>query len=289
MQFIICDLSQIEARVLLTLVKDTGQLEQIRSGVSVYEAHARASMGWMGGVLKKEDPKRYLLAKARVLALGYGCGWNKFITMAYQPAYLDKDAKEVFSMPVTDFEVLQFQDFLYKYGDKIQAKKWNRRSQDLEREWVNSWKIVTDFRQSNRKITKLWAFFDKAIKACHGSDYSILLPSGRELIYRNVRVEDDICSAVTVDKDKWKGSKLYGGLLVENVVQAIARDIFRDACLRIEDAGYAVVCRIHDEALCEVPKGTDPEIIRALMSAPVSWFLDCPVDAEAKTADKYKK
>src|SRR5882724_1290016 len=184
MEFVICDLAQIEARVLLTLIKDYGQLELIRKGVSPYEAHARASMGWEGGELKTEDPKRYKLAKARVLALGYGCGWKKFIFMAYQPAYLGKDAKEVFSAPVQTQDVLNFQDFLYKYEkDKVNIQKWNRREEALEREWVNSWLIVNDFRRSNPRIPKFWELLDRSIKACDGSDYSIRLPSGRELRY----------------------------------------------------------------------------------------------------------
>lgn len=81
-KFIISDLSQIEARVLLYLAGDMQQLDVIASGTSVYEAHARATMGWTGGKLKEEDPGLYALAKARVLGLGYGCGKVRFRDLA---------------------------------------------------------------------------------------------------------------------------------------------------------------------------------------------------------------
>lgn len=67
---VICDLSQIEPRVLAWLAGDTDMLRNIRNGMAIYEAHARATMGWTGGELKKEDKKLYSLAKARCVAEG---------------------------------------------------------------------------------------------------------------------------------------------------------------------------------------------------------------------------
>lgn len=67
-KFIIADFSQIEARLMLWQAGDTEQLKMIESGVSVYEAHARKTMNWKGGDLKKEDAALYSLAKARVLS-----------------------------------------------------------------------------------------------------------------------------------------------------------------------------------------------------------------------------
>ena len=80
--FITCDLSQIEPRVLAWLCGDTALLDQLAHWVPLYEAHARATMGWTGGNLKKEDAGMYALAKARVLGLGYGCGPAKFVEVA---------------------------------------------------------------------------------------------------------------------------------------------------------------------------------------------------------------
>jgi DNA polymerase len=81
-KFINVDLSQIEPRCLAWLTGNTVMLDALRAGMPLYEAHARASMGWTGGKLKEENPALYKLAKARVLALGYGAGAAKFVVMA---------------------------------------------------------------------------------------------------------------------------------------------------------------------------------------------------------------
>lgn len=80
----IADLAQIEARITLWLARDFETLEQVEKGLSVYEAHAVATMGWdsANGKLKEKDPKLYQLAKARVLGLGFGCGWRRFKELA---------------------------------------------------------------------------------------------------------------------------------------------------------------------------------------------------------------
>ncbi len=85
---VICDLSQIEPRVLAWLAGDFDLLRSIRNGMAIYEAHARTTMNWTGGELKKEDKKLYSLAKARVLGLGYGCGKDKFVAVAKMMAGL---------------------------------------------------------------------------------------------------------------------------------------------------------------------------------------------------------
>jgi len=79
---VVCDLSQIEPRCLAWLSKDQALLEAVRSGFPIYEAHARATMGWTGGPLKSSNKDLYSLAKARVLGLGYGAGAARFVSMA---------------------------------------------------------------------------------------------------------------------------------------------------------------------------------------------------------------
>jgi DNA polymerase len=83
-KFLIVDYAQVEARILAWVVGLVETLELVRQGLSIYEVHAIQTMGWdvSKGSLKKVDPELYLLAKARVLALGYGCGAVKFQAMA---------------------------------------------------------------------------------------------------------------------------------------------------------------------------------------------------------------
>ena len=92
--FVIADLAQIEPRILAYLSGNQKLLADLANGMPLYEAHARETMGWAGGNLKKEDPKGYSLAKARVLGLGYGCSAERFAKVAKNLAGLDLSADE---------------------------------------------------------------------------------------------------------------------------------------------------------------------------------------------------
>jgi hypothetical protein len=207
-KMIVSDLSQIEPRVLMWLVKDQVMLDLVAKGVSVYEAHARASMGWTGGSLKKEDKVLYALAKARVLALGYGAGWEKFIAMAQTLCGLDitKDDPEW----VTEYGL---------DGTPKQVSGWGQ----------NSKRIVKDFRASNPGIagdTGLWRSLDEAMKRSIGEDFVMTLPSGRKMTYERVRgerrIEPDPETKLPRSRTVYtvgvghKRVTTYGGKLTEN-------------------------------------------------------------------------
>jgi hypothetical protein len=292
-RLVIADLAQIEARILLTLVKDNAQLELVRAGMSPYEAHCRATMGYTSAVLVKTDPM-YRLAKARVLALGYGAGWRKFNVMAYLPMYLGKDAAKVFASPVSKSDVAAFAEYLHSYEkDKAVLAKWKERTPELEREWTNSWLIVRDYRTANYRITAFWKYLDSAVRESVGHEYGVQLPSGRILRYERVKAsqENDLTAEICRG-DKRMRTKIYGGRICENIVQAIARDIFKDACLRVSLAHYRIIMRVHDELVCEVPQGM-AEIskldIEVLMGKSPPWLANCPVSAEAKITERYLK
>jgi len=101
--FIISDLGQIEQRVLSWLAGDNAMMEELEKGISVYEAHARATMGYSKAEpLKHADPDLYRLAKARVLGLGYGAGANVFVRIAKTMSGLDISVQEAQRI-VSDF------------------------------------------------------------------------------------------------------------------------------------------------------------------------------------------
>lgn len=125
-----CDLAQIEPRCLAWLAGDTAFLHQIAHGTPLYEAHARNTMGWRGGNLKKEDARIYALAKARVLGLGYGCGPEKFRTIAKTMCGLEigeREAKET----VTSF----------RSSNRAITGLWNRLQTDCRRSRGGSFEI----------------------------------------------------------------------------------------------------------------------------------------------------
>lgn len=127
------------------------------------------------------------------------------------------------------------------------------------------------------------------------------LPSGRCLAYGNPKIKDRktpwgaVKPAVTalgvnsVTK-RWERSDLYGGLLTENVVQAIARDLMANGMLKAEEAGYPIVLTIHDEAVADVPHGHGSlKEFEALLCDLPEWAKGMPVVAEGYIAQRYRK
>ena len=89
---------------------------------------------------------------------------------------------------------------------------------------------------------------------------------------------------------RWGRVDTYGGKLVENVVQAIARDCLAEAVERLEAAGYAVVFHVHDEVVIDCPKDqADLDAVAAIMAQPVAWAPDLPLGADGWIGDFYKK
>jgi DNA polymerase len=132
----------------------------------------------------------------------------------------------------------------------------------------------------------------------------IQLPSGRELVYRQARVEDRIpayCAILrlparpkpTVVYNGPKGeATLYGGKITENVVQALCRDLLASALLRLEATGLPVVLHVHDEMVCEVPAAQADETLHRMaqiMSTPPAWADGFPVKVEGYACERYVK
>ena len=88
---------------------------------------------------------------------------------------------------------------------------------------------------------------------------------------------------------KWTRVKGYGGAWAENAVSGMARDILAEAMLRLEQAGFPVVLSIHDEIVCEVPRGRDLKEFRRLMEMNPPWARDLPIAVEAWAGDRYEK
>lgn len=246
----VADLAQIEARVLLYLAGDMKQLEKIASGYSVYEAHARETMGWAGGDLKKEDPEKYRLAKARVLGAGYGCGPKKFRTVAKMLANID----------LTELQCQQ---------------------------------TIQDFRFKNALITRLWQRLTDHIEsqAARNEDFNLNLLSGRPLGYFKPHMESTRAWA-SVERGGAAYS-FWGGVLVENLTQATARDIFTHGLLLVEEKGIADLSfHVHDEGVWTGPESGKKERLKEIeecMSSCPPWAEGLPLDADGIYTKEYKK
>jgi len=294
------DLSQIEPRVLNYLAGNHKLLEEVRKGYAIYEAHARETMGWTGGPLKKENPKLYSLAKARVLGLGYGCGWDKFITVATTLAGIDiTEGDEDLALAKSADGVIHRAD--EKGNPKAPFIFVNRRGKLVKSlvRGTQSRQIVAEFRQSNPLLTKLWADLQSSIVAQVGKDLTLELPSGRFLVYKQItetsRTVVDIETGEPYRRTEYKalveGERvaIYGGLLTENLVQAVARDVFSYNLIRLVRAGIRVLWTIHDEAVCLVRSAEEGELARQIMAHTPPWLAGCPVDSELTLSDRFRK
>ena len=87
---------------------------------------------------------------------------------------------------------------------------------------------------------------------------------------------------------RWGETETYGGKLVENCVQAIARDCLAEAIERLEAAGYPVVFHVHDEVVIEADHGSLEEVVK-IMSQPPAWAPDLPLNADGWTNPFFKK
>jgi DNA polymerase len=260
-KFVICDLAQIEPRVLAWLSGNEGLLDAIRNGYGIYEAAAKNMGLWDGpkGTLKKTDAPLYQLVKAMVLGLGYGAGAKKFALIAKMQYGIDMTETKS-NMIVNDFRT---------------------RNQPILDLWR---KLEGDFQKA--KVDK---------------QFEVGLPSGRVLTYRNIMSQwpdkQKYDKSGKARKSAWTARverggpqiPFYGGKLCENLVQAVARDVMGAAVLRLEKAGCPVVMHIHDEAVCEVDNSVPAGEIERLMSVCPEWLDGCPIGAEATDAVRYKK
>lgn len=246
----LADLSQIEPRVLHWLAGNWNSLELIRQGMSVYEVHARQAMGWEGGVMKKEDPTQYRMAKDRVLGLGYGCGAPKFRGYVLNSQGID----------------------IGVHGSK---------------------RIVNEYRVRERNIKALWdSYHALLVRSVADGEMTIELPSWGSLVYRDLKKktqDQGEMPQMTATVGGGKTSYLWGSKIVENIVQRVARDVFCECMLRVEESGIPTFLSVHDEMLSEVPVGTDPRELEEIIAINPEWMPDVPLASEAICSPYYLK
>ncbi|MCM1508384.1 MAG: DNA polymerase [Ruminococcus flavefaciens] len=270
------DFSAIEARVISWLADEKWRIDVFRNGGDIYCASASQMFGVP---VVKGGENGHLRQKGKVaeLALGYQGSTGALINMGA----LDMGIPE----------------------------------EDLP-------DIVDRWRSANSKIRQLWYDFDAAavkvikhggsanVKGCilaREHDYmqnttclSVLLPSGRKLYYIDPAIGENrwgnpSISYMGMDQTtkKWKRIETYGGKLVENCVQAIARDCLAQAIEHLEDAGFPVVFHVHDEVVIDIAPFADDETmlktVADIMSRPISWAQGLPLSADGWVGKFFKK
>lgn len=242
----------------------------------------------------------YAAIEARVIAYLAGEKWRMEVFAQGGDIYCSS-ASQMFKVPVVKHGINghlrqkgKVAELACGYGGGVAAlKAFGADKMGLTEEEMQD--IVTQWRAASPTIPKLWGDVERAAKRAlenPGRTYSIpcgikyrrdadalrcLLPSGRVLTYWGARIEDHkgrpsvVFMGQNQTTRKWEKTETWGGKLVENIVQAVARDCLAVAMVRLEAAGYNIVFHVHDEVVIEAPEGSRWQDAAAIMGEPIDW------------------
>lgn len=156
---------------------------------------------------------------------------------------------------------------------------------------------VSLYRTKLFKVPKYWKKLDNLVKRHYGDGLLTLdLPSGRSLTYPKLHMtmaQGRVHYGCSINRNGQKRKmKLWGGILAENLSQALARDIFSYMMLEIDKAGIDIIFHVHDEVICECDEDKAEETLQKItqiMSTPPEWISDIPLDAEGEILTQYQK
>lgn len=256
-KFVVADFSAIEARVIAWLAGEQWVNEVFATHGKIYEATASQMFGVPVERIAKGNPEYSLRQKGKVatLALGYQGGTSALIAMG------------ALQMGLTEEEL----------PDIVQ--RWRQANPRIKGLWYaieNAALAVMETAQPQGINGLIFALEGDLI---YGQSFlTVRLPSGRKLFYpkpflKENRFEKMAVHYYTVGQQtrKWEVTSTYGGKMVENIVQAIARDCLAVTLERIAAKGLQVVFHVHDEVIIDAPMETTVEEICGLMAEPILW------------------
>lgn len=303
------DFSNIEGRGNAWMAGETWKLDAFRAfdrgdGPDLYLVAA----GKIFGKSPEDAKPERQIGKVSELALGYGGGPNAFATMAKTYGLRIADHYEniwsITSERIKD-EVFEAWE---KYGHRMNmAEKAWRAAEAIKRPWREAHPAIVQFWEDCEEAAKAavrnpggtYIVGDKLKFKQLGSFLMIQLPSGRILFYAfpTLRMKTTPWGATketlfyqgVILGGRWGKIHTYGGKLVENIVQAVARDLMAEAGLRV-DPVYPLILSIHDELLSEVEKtfGSVDEFCE-LMSVRPAWARDFPLAVDGWRRERFGK
>lgn len=271
-RYIVADFSAIEARVIAWLADERWRQDAFAAGKDIYCASATQMFGvpvvkhGINGELRQKG-------KVAELACGYGGGINALKAFGADKMGLsEEDMQEIVS-------------------------KWRARSPHIVQMWGDVEKCV---KRAIRQPGTAFTYNHGICFKCEKGLLFIQLPSGRHIAYCKpaIQTEDTFgrekesvtYMGVVQGTGGWGRLYTWGGKLVENIVQATARDCLGAAMLRLADKGYQIVMHVHDEVILEMPEGRGSldEAI-ALMCQPSPWSEGLLLNADGYETKYYKK
>lgn len=283
-RLVAADYAGIEARVANWLAGQWDIVEQFARNEDVYMYNAKRMFNLPATATKKTHPDERQGGKAVELGCGFGMGAEKFQTTA----------RDMFGLELTEEQAKSFVTFYRESHPHVKAI-WKSLNTCATAAVMHPGEVFTvDDGGAPVSFTK------------RGGYLWMKLPSGRFLCYARPSIVEREAPWSTEEKPvytptvaawgmdsytrRWSQFYLYGGLLLENAVQAIARDLMAEGMLRVEAAGYPVILTVHDEVVSEAPAshGSVAEFESLLATVP-EWAARCPIAAEGWDGPRYRK
>ena len=269
-KFIVSDFSAIEARVIAWLAGERWRLDVFNSHGKIYEASASQMFNVP---LEQIDKGSDLRQKGKVAELALG----------YQGSVGALKSMGALKMGLTEEELKPLVD------------TWRSSNPKIVQFWYDTENKVKEA-IANRSTVQI----NKYIKAFYKSGILFIeLPSGRRLAYPKPRLIDHdifegmkkiVFEGMNSTSRQWGWIDTYGGKLVENIVQATARDCLAYSMLQLDKAGYEIVMHVHDEVVIEIDKSRDElKNVTDIMGQEIPWAPGLPLRADGYECSYYQK
>jgi len=269
-KFIVADFSAIEARVIAWLAGEQWRLDVFRSHGKIYEASASQMFKVPIEQITKGSPLRQK-GKIAELALGYQGSVGALKSMG------------ALKMGLTEEELQPLVD------------TWRLSNPKIVQFWYDTENKVIEAIE-NRTTVRI----NKYLRVIYRSGMLFIeLPSGRQLAYPKPKiVEHDkfpgkkkiIYQVINENTYQWGEVDTYGGKLVENIVQATARDCLAHSMLKLDKLGYRIVMHVHDEIVIEIEENRDElEKVCDIMGEEIPWAPGLPLRADGYECSYYQK
>jgi len=286
-RLLILDYGSVEARGVAWCAGEEALLAVFRDPHA--DVYCEMASRVYGRVITKRDPERNRVGKPTILGAGYGMGAPKFAT------YCALAQIDLAAAGVTAEQCIEAYRDAYPAIAGVKSGKYRRGGL-----WKGYQKAAMGaVQKGDVRTCGRCRFFAR------DGHLVIELPSGREMMYRNAAVAERVpgyCAMLGLPEvprptlvythpHGYEGM-LYGGLLCENIVQAICRDLLATAIVLLEHAGLPVVLHVHDEVVCEVEKRGHEGALREaarIMSTPPKWAEGFPVVVEGFAGVRYTK
>ena len=269
-KFIVSDFSAIEARVIAWLAGENWRIDVFKSHGKIYEASASQMFGVPVESITKGSSLRQK-GKIAELALGYQGAAGALKQMGALNMGLEED-----ELPGL-------------------VKQWRNSNPKIVQFWYETEAKVMEAIQNKSTIR-----IKDNLKAIYKNDILFIeLPSGRRIAYVKPKLVDHdkfigrqkiVFQEINPRTYQWDEVDTYGGKLVENIVQATARDCLAYSMLQLEKEGYEIVMHVHDEVVIEIEDNKDDlKAITDLMGQEIPWAKGLPLNADGYECSYYQK